>query len=214
MLEGAYETAGGKDGHLAIAISALLALPVVAYVAAAFARAVRVGAWPRWYCTELAVLGVMAALLAEPVVRDALAIRDRSSDQAAEVTLGSSLIDPINRFLLSHDSTEYEVAATAPTLVAPMIVMDPRPVLLLTSVDARPLVTLAQLRRAWKEGKVRYVLNHGTCLPPIHTALPDRPACSDAMRWVSAHARDITAQLGLPTGDGGLVFDLDEPPAK
>jgi len=213
MLEGAYATAGGKLGHLAIVVSALLALPVVGYVAAGFARATRMREWPRWYRVELAVLGVMAALLAEPVVRDALLIRDRSSDQAAEVTLASSLIDPINRFLVSHDTTEYEVAATAPTLVAPMIVADPRPVLLLTSVDARPLVTLAQLRRAAAQGKVRYVFNHGSCAPPIHTALPDRPACSDAMRWVRAHARDITGETGLPAGSG-LLYDLDEPPAK
>ena len=107
----------------------------------------------------------------------------------------------------------HSLAAAAPTLVAPMIVSDPRPVLLLTSVDARPLLTLAQLRRAAAEGRVRYVFNHGSCAPSIHTALPDRPACSDAMRWVRAHARDITGETGLPAGSG-LLYDLDEPPAR
>ena len=38
MLEGAAETASGKHGHLAIAIGALLAIPVVAYVAFALRR--------------------------------------------------------------------------------------------------------------------------------------------------------------------------------
>jgi hypothetical protein len=33
------------------------------------------------------------------------------------------------------------------------------------------------------------------------------------MQWVRKHARDITAQAGLPK-DSGLLYDLDEPPAS
>ncbi len=213
MLEGAAETASAKHGYLAIALSALLAVPVVAYVAFAFAHSVRDGRWPRWYRAELAVLVTLAALLALPAVRDVLLIRDRSHNQAAEVTLGAALIDPIARYLERHSAgMRYEVAATAPTIVAPFIVRDARPVMMFTTVGARPLLTLAQLRRAKAAGQVRYVLNHGSCSPTIHAALPDRPACSDVMRWVRAHARDITPKVGLPRDNTGLLYDLDLPP--
>jgi hypothetical protein len=33
------------------------------------------------------------------------------------------------------------------------------------------------------------------------------------MQWVRTHARDITAQAGLPK-DGGLLYDLDQFPAR
>jgi 4-amino-4-deoxy-L-arabinose transferase-like glycosyltransferase len=213
MLEGAAETASGKLGYLAIAIAAVLAIPVVAYVTFAFAHSVRQGRWPRWYRTDLAVLGTLAALLAFPAVRDGLLIRDRSGDQAAEPTLGATLINPIARYLERHSAgMRYEVAATAPTIVAPFIVRDARPVMLFTTVGARPLLTLAQLRHAKAAGQVRYVVNHGSCSPTIHVALPDRPACSDVMRWVRAHARDITSALGLSKDNTGLLYDLDLPP--
>jgi 4-amino-4-deoxy-L-arabinose transferase-like glycosyltransferase len=209
MLEGAAETASGKLGYLAIGIGALLAIPVVGYVAFGFAHRARSGEWPRWYRAELVTLGVLAALIAFPVVRDVLLIRDRSSDEAAEVSLSSTIIDPIARFLASHQGrARYEVAVTAPTLVAPIIVSQARPVLLLTTVDARPFVSLAALRRDAAEGKVRYVLNHGGCIP-----YSVRPACSAAMIWVRAHARDVTALTGLPASDTGYVYDLDEPRA-
>jgi 4-amino-4-deoxy-L-arabinose transferase-like glycosyltransferase len=214
MLEGAAETASAKHGYLAIALSAVVAIPVVAYVAFGFAHRMREARWPRWYRGELVVLGTLGALLALPAVRDVLLIRDRSHNQAAEVTLGSTLIEPIARYLESHTAgMRYEVAATAPTLVAPFIVRDQRPVLLFTTVGARPFLTLAQLRAAKAAGQVRYVLNHGSCAPSIHTALPDRPACSDVMRWVRSHARDITPALGLPSNNTGLLYDLDLPPA-
>jgi hypothetical protein len=34
------------------------------------------------------------------------------------------------------------------------------------------------------------------------------------MQWVRKNARDITAQAGLPAGDTGLLYDLDESPAR
>ena len=209
MLEGAAETASGKHGYLAIGLSALLAVPVVLYVLLGFSHRVRTRSWPRWYLPLCTTIGMLGAILTLPAVRDVLLIRDHSHSQAAEVTLGPSIIDPISRFLLAHaGSTRYEVAATASTIVAPLIVLDHRPVLLLTTVNSRPLVTLAQLKREHAAGRVRYVLNHGGCTPPVTV----RPACSQAMQYVRKHARDITAQTGLPAKDTGLLYDLDRPP--
>ena len=208
MLEGAAETASGKHGYLAITLSALLAVPAALYVLLALSRRSRTRSWPRWYLPLCTTLGMLGAILTLPAVRDVLLIRDHSHSQAAEVTLGSSIVDPISRFLRAHQgSTRFEVAATASTIVAPLIVLDHRPVMLLTTVNSRPLVTLAQLQRAHAAGQVRYVLNHGGCKPPVTV----RPACSPAMRWVRQHARDITAQTGLPRNDTGLLYDLGQP---
>ena len=208
MLEGAAETASGKHGYLAIGLSALLAVPVVLYALLAYSSHARTRSWPRWYLPLGTTLGMLGAILTLPAVRDVLLIRDHSHSQAAEVTLGSSIVNPISRFLRAHaGNTRFEVAATASTIVAPLIVLDHRPVLLLTTVSSRPLVTLAQLKSEHAAGRVRYVLNHGGCTPPVTV----RPACSQAMVWVRQHARDITSQTGLPAKDTGLLYDLDQP---
>jgi 4-amino-4-deoxy-L-arabinose transferase-like glycosyltransferase len=210
MAEGAAETASGKHGYLAIAIATVLAVPVVLYVGLAFARRARLHRWPRWYSPLCVTAGMLGAMLAMPAVRDVLLIRDHSGDQAAEVTLSSSIVDPISAFLLSHeDGTHYEAAFSASTIAAPFIVLGAKPVLLLTTVNAQPLVTLPQLQRDRAEGLVRYVFTETACRDVVVT----HAACSVAMQWVRKHARDITAAAGLPKGRD-LLYDLDQPPAR
>ena len=207
MAEGAAETASGKHGYLAIAIAAVLAVPVVLYVGLAFLRSVRLRRWPGWYSPLCVTAGMLGAMLAMPAVRDVLLIRDHSGDQAAEVTLSSSIVDPVSAFLLRHeDGTRYEAAFSASTIAAPFIVLGAKPVLLLTTVNAQPLLTLAQLERDRANGLVRYVFTETGCRDVVVT----HAACSLAMQWVRKHARDITAQAGLP-GDRDLLYDLDQP---
>jgi 4-amino-4-deoxy-L-arabinose transferase-like glycosyltransferase len=210
MAEGAAETASGKHGYLAITIAAVLAVPVCAYIGLAYMARVRLRRWPAWYLTLCVTLGALGAMLAMPAVRDVLLIRDHSGDQAAEVTLGSSIVDPVSKFLLSHQrGTRDEAVFSASTIAAPFIVLGAKPVLLLTSVNAQPLVTLAQLRADHAAGEVRYVFTETVCRDVVVT----HAACSLAMQWVRQHARDITAQAGL-RGDSGLLYDLDEAPAR
>jgi hypothetical protein len=207
MLEGAAETASGKHGYLAISLGALLAVPATLYVLVAFSRRARTRGWPRWYLPLCTTVGMLGAIMALPAVRDVLLIRDHSHSQAAEVTLPAAIVDPISRFLLAHQgSARFEFAATASTIAAALIVRDHRPVMLLTTVNSRPFVTLAQLQRAHAAGQVRYVVNHGGCA--VATL---RPACSQAMVWVRQHTRDITSQTGLPATDTGLLYDLGQP---
>ncbi len=207
MAEGAAETASGKHGYLAIAIATVLAVPVVVYVLAGFVLRARQRSWPRWYLPLCTTLGALGAIQAMPAVRDVLLIKDHSGDQAAEVTLASSIVDPVSRFLLSHEhGTRYEAVFSASTIAAPFIVLGAKPVLLLTSVSAQPLVSLSQLRREFAAGQVRYVFTESRCTVFVAT----HAACSPAMQWVRKHARDITAQAGLPK-DSGLVYDLAQP---
>jgi len=210
IAEGAAETASGRHGYLAITLAALLAVPVVLYVGLAYVRRVRLRRWPPWYMTLWTAIGMLCALLAMPAVRDVLLIRDHSGDQAAEVRLASSIVDPVSRFLLSHEPAGgYEAAFSASTIAAPFIVLGAKPVLLLTTVNAQRLVTLAQLRAAAAHGRVRYVFTESAC----HDVVVTHAACSVAMQWVRTHARDISAQAGLPK-NSGLLYDLGQPPAS
>jgi 4-amino-4-deoxy-L-arabinose transferase-like glycosyltransferase len=205
MLEGAAETASGKHGYLAISLSALLAAPTVLYVIAGFAQRTRSGRWPRWYHPIPVVLGMLSAVLALSAVRDVLLIRDHSGAQAAEVTIGSSIVGPVSNYLQSHQgSTRYEAAFTATTVAAPFIVDAARPVLLLTSINAEPFVTRSQLQRDHAAGLVRYVFTQADCTVYVKT----HAACSKAMEWVRKHGRDITSKAGLPPQDRGLLYDL------
>jgi 4-amino-4-deoxy-L-arabinose transferase-like glycosyltransferase len=205
MAEGAAETASGKHGYLAISLGALLAAPTTLYVIAGFATRVRSGSWPRWYHAIPVTLGLLGAVLALSAVRDVLLIRDHSGAQAAEVTIGSSIVDPVSNFLRSHQgATRYEAAFTATTVAAPFIVLAAKPVLLLTSINGQPFVTLRQLQRDHAEGLVRYVFTQADCTVYVKT----HAACSKAMRWAQTHGRDVTAQSGLPAKDKGLLYDL------
>jgi 4-amino-4-deoxy-L-arabinose transferase-like glycosyltransferase len=205
MAEGAAETASGKHGYLAISLGALLAAPTTLYVIAGFATRVRSGRWPRWYHAIPVTLGLLGAVLALSAVRDVLLIRDHSGAQAAEVTIGSSIVDPVSNFLRSHQgSTRYEAAFTATTVAAPFIVLAAKPVLLLTSINGQPFLTLRQLQRDHAEGLVRYVFTQANCTVYVKT----HAACSKAMHWARTHGRDVTAQSGLPAKDKGLLYDL------
>jgi 4-amino-4-deoxy-L-arabinose transferase-like glycosyltransferase len=205
MLEAAAETASGKHGYLAITLGAVVAVPVTIYVLGGYVRRARTDRWPRWYRTACVSLGILGAILALSAVRDVLLIRDHSGAQAAEIPIAQSLVDPISRYLTSHqDGARYEAAFSATTVAAPFIVDAARPVLLLTSYNGQPFVNLTQLRREHREGKVRYVVTEAPCTVFVAT----HPACSKAMMWVRTHARDITTATGLPAKDKGLLYDL------
>jgi 4-amino-4-deoxy-L-arabinose transferase-like glycosyltransferase len=188
------------------------------YAVALFAVAVCVGAvsvisrgghgvrLPTWCTTSVVATALLAALLVVVLLDDDVrSIVDNSTVQAAEVTLSPTLVDPLSNYLLSHeDSARYEVAVSAPELAAPLIIRGLRPVLLLTSINSKPLVTLSELRADAARGAVRYVFIHGSCPSVADTNLP---ACSRAAIWVRAHARDITPVLGLHT-KSGLLYQL------
>jgi 4-amino-4-deoxy-L-arabinose transferase-like glycosyltransferase len=208
LLACVIESAAGS-GSLRRAGLYLVALIGIAAVLSALGLLRRSGHAPRLpqWATPAAVASVLlTAVLALVLLNDDLRlIAHDSGVQADAVTLPTSLVKPLSAFLLSHqDGAHYEAAISAPTLAAPLIIRGLRPVLLLTSVSARPLVTLAQLRRDATLGKVRYVFIHGAC--PTRRD-PARPACSVAAVWTRRHSKDITAQLGI-AAKSGLLYQL------
>jgi 4-amino-4-deoxy-L-arabinose transferase-like glycosyltransferase len=146
----------------------------------------------------------LVAVLAFPLARDVGLIRDHSGVQAASPEFAPRLASELSTYLREHQGTaRYEFAATAPSIAAPLIIKDPRPILLLTTVDARPLVTLAGLRAAIAGHAVSYVVMHGRCPhPPYHLLA----ACSAAAEWVQANGQDVTAQLGDRSTRAGVLF--------
>jgi hypothetical protein len=177
-----------------------------------------------WWLTLLAGLGavVLAALAGGPAVRDEA--RRRLTAGALTLTLLCALAIPamasisainekvsdaghvgeipaaqqrlISRYLRAHQGTaRYEVAVDAATRVGSLVVADARPVLVLTTYAARTLTGVARLRQLIAQGQVRYALLGNPC--GRHTP-PSNASCSAPVRWIRAHATDVSAQAGLP----------------
>ena len=146
----------------------------------------------------------MSALLALPVAADVHLIDNHSGDQAITPRFHTGLVGRIDRYLDRHDRVRrYELAASAPTVAAPFIVADHRPLLLLTTYNGRPLTTLAQLQQSVARGEVRYLVTRGACPNLSH---PELPACAAAVRWAMAHGRDVTGQVSR--GHRGELYQL------
>jgi 4-amino-4-deoxy-L-arabinose transferase-like glycosyltransferase len=156
----------------------------------------------------LAPAGVIAmtlvAVLVIPLQADRTAIVDRVSDAGLVGELPGSQQHPLSAFLLAHqDGAFYEVAAESATAVGSLIVQDGRPVLVLSTYDARVFTTVSKLKRLIAEGKVRYAFLNTFCAGANQSV---NPACAEPARWVRAHGTDVSIKAGLP--QGGLLYLL------
>ncbi len=180
-----------------------LTLVVVASALIALALRRRSDAWAWWWLPGLVTLGAAAAVFAFPVARDVRLIRDHSSDEAASPFFPPRTTARLSAFLRAHQAgARYEFAAASPSIAAPVLTRDVRPIRLLTTNQARPLTTLAQLQSDIAAGQVHFVLTRGRCPAATNRLLT---ACSPTLTWVRAHGRDVTARLGL-TQRRGLLY--------
>ena len=156
----------------------------------------------------LAPAGVIAltlvAVLVIPLKADQTAIVDRISDAGLVGQLPGSQQRPLSAYLRAHqDGAYYELAAESATAVGSLIVQDGRPVLVLTTYDARVFTTVSKLEQLIAEGKVRYAFLNTFCAGPDQSV---NPPCSAPARWVRAHGTDVSIKAGLP--QGGLLYLL------
>jgi 4-amino-4-deoxy-L-arabinose transferase-like glycosyltransferase len=156
----------------------------------------------------LAPAGVIAtalvAVLVIPLKADFTAIADRVSDAGLVGELPGAQQHPLSAYLLAHqDGAFYEVAAESATAVGSLIVQDGRPILVLTTYDARIFTSVSKLKRLIAEGKVRYAFLNTFCAGKAQSV---NPACSAPAKWVRAHGTDVSIQAGLP--QGGLLYLL------
>jgi hypothetical protein len=102
----------------------------------------------------------------------------------------------LSAFLVRHQGgARFEVASPTVVRAAPLIVHDGRPVLMLTSLDGRPLLSAGRLAGLVSGGQVRYaLLGRAAC------ATSAGQSCAPAVAWAMGHAHDVSSSAGLPAG--------------
>jgi len=166
-----------------------------ALVFAGLAR-IRVNPSPR--SSALLAGGTLAlallAIAAIPVEVDKTAIENRVSDAGYIGALPGEQQRALSSYLIAHQgSARYELAAESATGIGSLIVQDARPVVVLTTYEARVFTTVAKLERLIAEGAVRYAFLNSYCGRYSTT----NAACSEPARWIRAHGTDISIQAGL-----------------
>jgi 4-amino-4-deoxy-L-arabinose transferase-like glycosyltransferase len=140
----------------------------------------------------------MTAVLAIPLRSSIEAIQTKTSDAGNVGALRNGEQKLISAYLLAHQgNARYEVAADSATKVSSLIVADARPVVVLTTYNARTLTTVAKLKQLIARGELRYAFLDSLC--GSHTPSTNA-ACSPPALWIRAHATDVSRQAGLSRG--------------
>jgi 4-amino-4-deoxy-L-arabinose transferase-like glycosyltransferase len=163
-------------------------IALVAAVGCGTAAALR--AWPQ-RTTALVALGAVA-VLAVPASAAVTVARQHRSDAGLPLRTDPARLAALSSFLIARQGAgRYEVASPTVVRAAPLIIRDARPVLMLTSLHGRPVISAARLQQLVATGQVRYALGRGSC---------SARTCADAVRWERSHTRDVSAAAGQPRG--------------
>jgi hypothetical protein len=184
-------------------VTLLAALGAIA--CAALARLVGISQRLRFALAPAGALPLcLLAVLAIPFSADVTAIRTHVSYAGYVGALPHEEQRLVSAYLRAHqDGARYEVAAESATGIGSLVVQDARPIVVLTSYNARVFTDVAELQRLIAEGKVRYAFLNSTC---TRRGAAANPACSAPARWVRAHASDVSRQAGL--SHGGVLWLL------
>jgi 4-amino-4-deoxy-L-arabinose transferase-like glycosyltransferase len=184
-------------------ISALSALAAV--LLAALARLPRLSPRLRTLIAPPAVLALtLCAPLSISVGTDVASINDHISDAGYVGALPAEELNLASRYLRAHQgSARYEVAAQSATQIGSLIVKDARPIVILTTYNARVFASVTKLKRLIAAGELRYAFLNTPC--PHHPLATD-PGCSAPAKWIRAHARDVSREAGLKRG--GVIWLL------
>jgi hypothetical protein len=151
-----------------------------------------------------AIALTLVAVLALPLRADVTAIEDRVSDAGYVGALPREELDLVSAYVLAHqDGARYELAAASSTEIGALVVKDARPIVVLTTYNARVFTSVAKLRRLIAAGEVRYAFLNTFCAGPAQSV---NAACSAPVRWVRAHGTDVSRAAGLR--HGGLLYLL------
>ena len=140
----------------------------------------------------------MLAVLALPFAADVSSIKEGVTDAGYVGALPSSEQGALSAFLRTHQgAARYELAAESATGIGSLIVQDARPVLVLTTYNARVFTNVAKLKHLIAAGEVKYAFLNSTCR---HAHEPLNAACSEPALWVRAHGTDVSELAGLREG--------------
>jgi hypothetical protein len=176
----------------------VVAAAALAVVAAALSRAgIRV-------LVPVACALAIVAVLVPPLHNSLARVRGHSTDSGFPGSMSPKTTARLSRYLRAHqDGRRYELAASSWNTALPIIVRDARPVLALTSVLQRPVVSVGKLRALVKAGEVRYVMIAGGC----GTAVPSHLSrCPATVAWARRHSVDVTRKAGI--NQKGLLWRL------
>jgi 4-amino-4-deoxy-L-arabinose transferase-like glycosyltransferase len=138
---------------------------------------------------------MLLAIAAIPVEIDKTAIVNRVSDAGYIGALPGEEQRELSAYLIAHQgSARYELAAESATGIGSLIVQDARPVVILTTYEARVFTSVAKLEHLIAEGAVRYAFLETYC--GKHTSTTNA-ACSAPVKWIRAHGTDVSRQAGL-----------------
>jgi 4-amino-4-deoxy-L-arabinose transferase-like glycosyltransferase len=133
----------------------------------------------------------LIAILVAPLVASVDAVAAHAQDSGAVGALPAARAAALSAYLRAHQGgARYEVASLAASPVAPVVVRDGRPVLILTALG-HPLESTTGLARLVAGGQVRDALVGPGC----RTA-----GCVALRRWIRAHGSDASAAAGQPRG--------------
>jgi len=182
----------GAPGSVAALALAAAALTVIAAIALASARA----AHRRPRSTAILAAAALTAILVTAVVGSIDVVRSGATSAQRAGSMPAAQLDALSGYLRARTAgARYEVASSTVGKAAPLIIRDGRPVLMLTSLKRRALLTDTQLARAVRTGEVRYVLiGRGACSPR------STQSCPPVLRWARTHSTDVSAAAGLRTG--------------
>jgi len=135
------------------------------------------------------------AVFVLPLSVDVTAIRNHVTDAGYVGALPSEEQHLVSAYLRTHQGrARYEVAAESATQIGSLIVQDARPIVILTSYNARVFTSVQKLERLIAKGEVRYAFLNTRC---GRHASPVNAACSPPALWVRAHGTDVSRQAGL-----------------
>jgi hypothetical protein len=167
--------------------------------AVALAGLARIRVRPSASSSALLSAGTLALTLlsvaAIPLEIDDTSIENRVSDAGYIGALPGAEQRELSAYLIAHqDGAHYELAAESATGIGSLIVKDARPVVILTTYEARVFTSVAKLEQLIAEGKVRYAFLETYC--GKHTSTTNA-ACSAPAQWIRAHGTDVSRQAGL-----------------
>ncbi len=136
--------------------------------ALALAALARLPAHPSALPSTLLSAGTLAmalrAVLAIPVSVDVTVIDNNVTDAGYVGALPGEEQRQVSAYLRAHQGTaRYEMAAESATQIGSLIVQDARPVVVLTTYDARVFTSVAKLKRLIANGEVRYAFLNSYC---------------------------------------------------
>ncbi len=184
------------------AIAAVLGVAVVLACGSMTRRSWRLeGALARRLVTPV----VLVAVLAAPAAVSVAGVAGRAEDAGAPGALASSRLTALAGYARTHrDGARYALAAISVGAAASLVARTGEPVRVLAANDARPLVSVPELRREVARGDIRTALLGAPCAP-LSTDL--RTGCSPLARWVRAHGTDVSGAAGQ--AHAGTVYAFD-----